>query len=492
MFRRVLVTPNRRPDQGTRAIGCQQETDDPERVPGESGWRRETGLALAVLGAAAAVFLARLLTWPATLGTDAWAYTAWAKALLRGESPLFGYLPTTPKPLAVALAVLASPIPAERAFGVVVALALAGLVASLFTAGSRRQGAVAGVVAVGAFASVPHLNEAIAFGFVDAVSAALLLCALALAGKWRLGCLILAGLLRPEVWLLSALVGATETRGSVRRRVAAAAFCGALPAALWSASDLATTGDPLATMHRAQWIIAAIVHGGFRPPAWPSIPGLELHAIAAASGTAVAIAGAVGLVVHTSMSWRRGSLDPLLPGATTVWTLATAIEMSDAPTPHRYFLSLAALLALGCGLLAGGIVRGARDAPAIGAVAAIAVLIAATITMAYPHAGRSAQQAAAVSQSVPAIDRALGCGNLRILGLVPRDQSRRVIYLSELAARTNHSIRYFVSRRGAYGELLRIRGTHHALPPWPRIRTPLGTLALSPRCQQASNHEPSL
>ena len=166
--------------------------------------------------------------------------------------------------------------------------------------------------------------------------------------------------------------------------------------------------------------------------------------------------------------------------------------MSDAPTPHRYFLSLAALLALGCGLLAGRIVRGASDSSAIGAVAAIAVLIAATVTMAYPHAGRSARQAVAVSQSVPAIDRALDCGNLRILGLVPRDQSRRVIYLSELAARTNHSIRYFITRRGGYGELLRIRGTHHRLPPWPQLQTPLGTLALNPRCQHANNHQPSL
>jgi hypothetical protein len=450
------------------------------------------GHAFAVLGAAATVLLVRLLTWPATLGTDAWAYTAWAKALLRGESPLFGYLPTTPKPLAVVLAVLASPIPAERAFGVVVALALAALIASLFVVGTRRQGAVAGVVAVGAFVSVPHLNEALAFGFVDAISAALLVCALALSGRWRLGCLVLAGLLRPEMWLLSALVGATQTRGSVRRRVAAAAFWGALPAALWSASDLATTGDPLTSMHRAQWIIAAFAHGGFRPPAWSGIPGLELHAIAGASGVAVAIAGAIGLVVHTWMSRRSGSLDPLLPGATAVWTLAIAFEMSDAPTPHRYFLSIAALLALGCGLLAGGIVRAAPGASAIGAVAAIAVLIAAATAMAYPHAGRSAQQAAAVSQSVPAIDQALGCGNLRILGLERPHQSHGVIYLSELAARTNHSIRDFVPRGDSFGELLRIRGTHHALPPWPRITTPLGTLALSPHCRQAGSDEPSL
>jgi hypothetical protein len=403
--------------------------------------------------------------------------------MLRGEAPLVGYLPTTPKPLAIGLAAVASPLPAERAFGVVVVLALAAIVASLFTVGSRQRGAIAGVVAVGAFASIPRLNEAIAFGPADAVGAALILIALALSGRPRLSCLILAGLLRPEAWLLSALAGATETRGSAPRRAAAAVICGVLPAALWSACDLAISGDPLTSLHRALAITKGLVRAGYDPPVWPGIPRAELHAIAAEAGTAVLIAGVIGLVLHTWSSWRGGSLDPLLPAAVAVWMLATATEMSSAPTPSRYFLPLAALLALGCGLLAGSVVTRMADAPVIGGAAAIAVLVAGTFTMAYPHHGQSAQQAATISNSVPGIDRALRCGPLRILGLVPPGQNTRIVYLSELAARTDHSLRYFFPSGDNYGELLRIHGSHQPLPPWPRVSTPLGTLALDPaRC----------
>jgi hypothetical protein len=444
--------------------------------------RNGGGLAVVVLVAAVFVYLWRLVSWPASLETDAWAYTVWAKALLRGEPVLYSYLPTTPKPMAIALAAMASPITAERSFGVVVVVGLAGLAASLFTAGLRQRGAFAGMMAVAAFAFLPHLNEVIAYGLVDAVVAALVVAALASRGAPRLLCLILAGLLRPEAWLLSALAGATETRGPARRRAAAAAFCGVLPAALWSATDLALTGDPLASYHRARAIINAFTLGGYRPPTWSQIPGSELHAIAAAAGPFVAIAGAIGLTAHVCTSWRGRSLDPLLAGAVAVWTLAPAIEMHSAPTPLRYYLPLAALLALGCGLLAGNVARDKIDIPILAAVGAIAAIVTATTIMAYPHNGRSARQAAATTESIPAIDQALRCGPLRVIGLRPPNQNHPVAYISELADRTDQSLRDFAPSDDYYAAVLLIHGSSSPLPPWPRTRIPLGILALRPRC----------
>lgn len=472
---------------GSDRIGRQLAEGQGGRNHGMAFRSRDAGrgggvLAVVVLVAAAFVYVWRLVSWPASLETDAWAYTTWARALLRGRPALYSYLPTTPKPLAIALAAVASPIAAERSFGVVVVVALAGVAASLFTAGLRRSGAVAGMIAVAAFAFLPHLNEVIAYGLVDAVVAALVVTALAWRGAPRLLCLVLAGLLRPEAWLLSALAGATETRGTARTRAAAAVFCGVLPAALWSATDLALTGDPLASYHRARAIISAFTLGGYRPPTWSQIPGSELHAIAAAAGPFVAIAGAIGLTTHMWTSRRGRSLDPLLPGAVAVWTLAPAIEMHSAPTPLRYYLPLAALLALGCGLLAGGMAKHKADIPILAAAGAIAAIVTATMIMAYPPNGRSARQAAAITGSVSAIDQALRCGPLRVIGLRPHSQNHPVAYISELADRTDQSIRDFVRSDEYYAAVLLVHGSSSPLPPWPRTRIPLGTLALRPRC----------
>jgi hypothetical protein len=427
------------------------------------------------------VLVTRLLVWTPSLNTDAWAYTAWSKAILRGERPVFDYLPTTPKPLAIALAAVASPIDAERIFGVVVALSLAVLAAALFTLALREGGMVAAVVTVGAFAFLPHLNGVIVFGIVDAVSAALMISALAVSGRARLGCLIAAGLLRPEAWLLSALAGAVQTRGSALRRAAAGAACGALPAALWSATDLVLSGDPLASLHQARHILNDFQLGGFREPAWSSIPGAVVDMIAAEARPLVAVAGAIGLVAYTWARRNAGTLDPLIPAAALVWTLGPAIEMHTAPVPGRYFLPLAALLALGCGLLAGLAARGVAM-PAAATAGAIALVIAAAATMEYPSGARSAELATAISASVPAIDRALRCGRLHVMN--PHGAARQGrVYVSELAARTGHSVRMFGSSGQNFGAVLRVHGSTHPLPPWPQIGVPIGTLALDPsRC----------
>jgi len=181
--------------------------------------------------------------------------------------------------------------------------------------------------------------------------------------------------------------------------------------------------------------------------------------------------------------WRRESRPSIWPSLRSTNPRASR---STGPAPSARLDARsrrpAALLALGCGLLAGGVAKHKADIPILGAAGAIAAIVTATIIMAYPHNGRSARQAAAVTGSISAIDQAMRCGPLRVIGLRPPNQNHPVAYISELAARTDHSIRDFVRSDDYYAAVLLIHGSSSPLPPWPRTLIPLGTLALRPRC----------
>ena len=153
--------------------------------------------AVALGAVAAAAFLWRSLAWEPAVRVDGWAYAAWGQALARAERPLFELGATTPKPLAALIGLVVVPLPPERALALVAAVALAAIAASLFAAAFREAGTVAAVVAVAAFAFGVELNVVIAFGYIDAVVAALILVGIALRGRSRVGALVLAGLLRP-------------------------------------------------------------------------------------------------------------------------------------------------------------------------------------------------------------------------------------------------------------------------------------------------------
>jgi hypothetical protein len=420
------------------------------------------------------------------LNTDAWAYTGWADSVIHGERPVFDGLPTTPKPLAIALAVVAWPIDAERRFGIVVIVALAVIAAALFRIGLREGGPAAAVVSVAAFVTLPHLNQIVVFGFADAVAAALVVLALAVAGRPRIASLVLAGLIRPEAWALCAVAGAAQAKGSPLRRTAAGAVLGLLPIGLWSTCDLLLTGDPLASLDQAREIATDFARGGFRPEAWSGIPESVVEVLANETGALVAVAGMAGLGTHIVIRRKARRLDPLVPAAILAWTIGPGLEMHSAPVPGRYFLTLGALLSLGCGLLA-RLVAARIAVPAAGLAAAglsaVAVIVAAAATMGYPPGGRTQQFAAAISTSVPAIEDALRCGRLDVLN--PQSHRFPRVYISELAARTGRTVLDFGSTGNGIGAVLRVRGSLGALPPWPRLTTPIGTLAIdAARCRR--------
>ena len=431
-----------------------------------------------------------MLAWPAATGYDAWAYTAWGQALARLERPLFDLGATTPKPLATLLALPVVPLPPERAFPLLVAVFAGVLAGALFSAARREAGVVVGIGALAALAFGVRLEPILWFGHSDGITAALVVLGVALRGRPRVAALVLAGLLRPEAWLLAGFAAAWEARGPLRR---AAFGLGALilPALLWLLLDLVVAGDALATQNWRE---------GREPVDYGSLGPLELAGrvwdrLTEAAHPVVVLVGVLGLAFHV---WRSRGRDPLPAVAVVLWVGALAVERElGIELNARYFLPVAALLALGCGLLAGTVLpERVRDRfPWPAAAAAVAILALAAATMGFGPARLEAARTDAVDEALPVLERPLDCG---ILATTGTRQSAAVI--PELAASARESLHTFAvyepggeyagvllyeahrfeSGRKARG--LRRQAERAELPQWPREETALGPLAVDPDC----------
>jgi hypothetical protein len=435
--------------------------------------------AIGVTGVATAtIFLVRTFTWPSASTSDAWAYAAWGQALARGEQLVYNAA-TTPKPLASVLAAIVSPLPPTRAWALVVGLALGVLVAALLAAGYREAGTLGGAVAVGAFVFAAPLERVIWSSFADAVTAALVVLAIALRGRLRIASLVLAGLLRPEAWLVSALAGYVESAGSRLRRLLLGLGAGVLPFVLWTAFDLAVTGDPFAT--RKFQGTGELLNQGPREAL-----GLFRHAVTE-SGAVFALVGGVGLLAH---AWRnrRGGEFPFPFAVGFIWAAAILAEtVYGFELNARYLFPVVAILGLGWGLLVGTFVPLAwsRRAGPVWAAAAVAVATTtvAVLRMDFTRAAHRPERVTlAVYRSLPAIEPTLACGDL---GLVGRRRIGSTV--ARLAAATRTSLTRFdpmePGKASQYAAILAVEGSQaERLPAWPVRETPLGLLAVNPRC----------
>jgi hypothetical protein len=199
-------------------------------------------VALAVLVGAATLLL------PATLGYDAWAWTVWGRQLAHLD------LATTAGPSFKPLPVLAlAPLSVLGAATPVVWMGLmrAAAVLSLLLAyrlGARLAGPLAGAVAALSLALSADLYRTALLGSAEPVLIALTLGAADrhLAGRrdWALVLIALAGLIRPEAWVLLGAYGVYVwvTEPGLRPLVVGAAV---LPPVLWLGMDWIGSGDPL-------------------------------------------------------------------------------------------------------------------------------------------------------------------------------------------------------------------------------------------------------
>ena len=207
-------------------------------------------------GAAAAIGgLTWLIFSRAFLNYDTVYSLIWGRDLAAGRTPDYeATLAPTPHPLSEAVAVPLSLLGTDGGYTAMLALAMfawGALVWGVFLLGRESFWWAVGALAAFVVATRdPFLSQGVR-AYVDIPFLALVVAAAVLEvrrprrGLPVLVLIGLAGLLRPEAWLLGAAYWLYLLPGLERRRTAALAAVAAAPAVLWALSDLLVAGDLL-------------------------------------------------------------------------------------------------------------------------------------------------------------------------------------------------------------------------------------------------------
>jgi hypothetical protein len=228
----------------------------PERRPGETG-RASTAARLARVAFVllCAAFAVGFLVFPTFPNYDSYYSLLWGREVLDGTSPFFeGFRVPTEHPLAIAVGAVLSLLgdEADRVWIAMTLVAFLSLVWGVYRLGRVAFTPLVGLVAAALLVTRFDFGFLAARGYIDVPYMALVVWAAVLeAQRTRRGApvfvlLALAGMLRPEAWLLAGLyflwmVLGARTWGE-RVRWAALAAIGPLT---WCAVDYAVTGDPL-------------------------------------------------------------------------------------------------------------------------------------------------------------------------------------------------------------------------------------------------------
>jgi hypothetical protein len=257
----------------------------------------------AELVAVGGLALVAVLAWaliPTYPNYDAYYHLVWGREVVAGHVPTFeAYQAPTQHPLYLALcAVLGlAGEHADRLLVLFTCLCHVAFTYAVYRLGTaiwdRRAGLAAAVLAGSSFALLLYAARA----YVDEPFLALVLWAAALEAErprrggivWVL--LILAGLLRPEAWILGGLywlwIGPTPRR----------AVLVVLAPVLWCLVDAAVTGDPLFSLHSTSDLADELN----RSRSFSEVPGDFVTFLADTAREPVAVAGVIGAI----WAWRR-------------------------------------------------------------------------------------------------------------------------------------------------------------------------------------------
>ncbi len=321
--------------------------------------------------------LCRLLAGPGLVNYDTLYLLVWGRDLAGGDLPDYDVsLAPTPHPLATLGAALLAPLSSASADGIhgeaalaattvlaFAALGLLGLV--VYALGAAWFNPAAGVLAAAIVLTRRPFLDFGARAYVDVPYLVLVLAALLVetrrprAGAPVLALLALAGLLRPEAWLFSAVYLGWLALSGERDpgRLARLAALAAAAPVLWALSDLVVTGDPL-------------------------------HSLTGTRDTAATLGRITGLDdVPLTVPRRLGEIlrEPVLVGAAgggllALWLLRDRARLAAAaaivalgafcvlaaaglPILGRYLLLPAAILAIFCGAGAFGWLELPREHP---------------------------------------------------------------------------------------------------------------------------------
>lgn len=323
---------------------------------------------------------------PGYAGYDASWTLVWGADVARGELPDYDApVAPTPHPLANAVAAIASPLPdgGEAAIVWLTFLSFAALVAGVVALASRLMAWPAGVVAGTLVATTGLLAREAAFASLDIPFLAFAVWAGALAARQPrrdltvLALLGLAGLLRPEAWLLSILYVSWMVRAGARGQALRAAALLAIAApVLWAASDLVVTGDALHSLSGTRDLAVELDRPTGLSTALHAVPS----SLARVVGPLVLVAGVLGLAAGLVLARRRMAIAGVALGAGIATFLA--IGIAGLPVLVRYLLVPACALMLTAGLgvaLPVAVASGHRRGAALAVSAVITLLLAASL-----------------------------------------------------------------------------------------------------------------
>ncbi len=207
------------------------------------------------------------LLFPTYPNYDSMYSLLWGRELLDLERPTFdAYRAPTQHPLAIILGAGLSLLggAAERTFVALCVVSFVVLVVGLYQLGKTAFTPLVGAVAAGLLVTRFDFPFLAARGYIDPAYLALVVWAAVLElrrprrGTAVLVLLALAGLLRPEGWVLAGLYFLwVAWRAPWRVRARWALLAGAAPV-LWALVDLAVTGDPLFSLHGTSELAAEL------------------------------------------------------------------------------------------------------------------------------------------------------------------------------------------------------------------------------------------
>ncbi len=323
------------------------------RAVPEATWTR---LGLAVLCAGA---LAGYFAFPTYPTYDSFYALLWGRDLLHGHLPdLSVYRAPTEHPLAIAFGALCS-LAGQAGARLVVLGSIASFVA--LTAGLYRLARLCFgplVAVLTALLMLTRLFDAnlAAQGYLDLTYLALIVWATALevqrprAGTPVFVLLALAGLLRPDAWVLAGVYWlwcVWPRKVSNRRRLGYAALVAAAPL-LWVALDTLVTGDPLYSLHSTAVLAAELE----RTKGFSAVLAATWRYLVRIDKLPIVLGGLLGVALGAYLAFRRARVP--LAALALLLGVYVAEGAAGASVIDRYMMGAAALLLPFCALAIGG------------------------------------------------------------------------------------------------------------------------------------------
>ncbi len=289
------------------------------------------------------------------LGYDAAWAAVWGRQIADGNLPVYQteFAPT-PHPLANFVSAVVSVFGSPEA--VLPWLSIGALAASAVLVGQAASysfGPIAGVMAGAILITRPRFLEATAYSSTDVWFIALLGLALCLhrgERRWlpALVALSVAGLLRPEAWVLAGSYALVATRGLDRReRFLALAVALSAPT-VWAVGDLIATGDALFSLHGTSALAAQLDRPRSTTTAVLNLPGYLRDLL----GTVPTALGLAGALVGIRLLYARSL--PYVAVAGLGLAMFIALGLFGLPVLDRYLLVPAIVVSVFGGVALGG------------------------------------------------------------------------------------------------------------------------------------------